>query len=179
MSANVAEKVQAAAEEIDFDANEYQLELKTSEGDIRLEFYPDVAPNHARNMLALAKIGFYDGVIFHRVISGFMIQGGCPDGNGTGGPGYTIDQEFNERRHEPGVLSMARTNDPNSAGSQFFLCLETLPSLDRQYTVFGKTLDDESLAVVKKIGAVATNSSDRPLDDVTIQSATVSETPRG
>ncbi len=179
MAESVAQQVQAAAEDIDFDANDYQVELKTSHGDIRLELFPDVAPNHCRNLIALSRIGFYNGVTFHRIISGFVIQGGCPLGNGTGGPGYTIAAEFNERPHEPGVLSMARTSDPNSAGSQFFLCLGRLPSLDRQYTVFGKTADDESLAVVEKIGAVPTGPEDRPLEDVTIQSATVHVTPRG
>jgi peptidyl-prolyl cis-trans isomerase B (cyclophilin B) len=124
-------------------------------------------------MLALAKIGFYDGLIFHRVISGFMIQGGCPEGTGREGPGYTIKAEFNGTKHEPGVLSMARTNDPNSAGSQFFICLEKVPHLDRQYTAFGKTADAESLAVVKKIGAVETDSDDRPVKPVTINKATV------
>lgn len=178
MPQSVAERVQEVGEGIDFDKTDYQIEFKTSLGDIRVELFPDVAPNHCRNIVALAKIGFYNGVTFHRVISGFMIQGGCPQGDGTGGPGYTIAAEFNERPHEPGVLSMARTSDPNSAGSQFFLCLEKVPSLDRQYTVFGKTADAESLAVVKKVGAVATDAGDRPHEEVTIESAHVIETPR-
>ena len=91
----------------------------------RLDMLTDVAPGHCNNMLGLAKIGFYNGLAFHRIIKGFMIQGGCPEGTGTGGPGYTIPAEFNATKHEPGVLSMARTSDPNSAGSQFFICLET------------------------------------------------------
>ena len=136
---------------------------------------PDVAPGHVKNMLGLAKIGYYDGLTFHRVINGFMIQGGCPEGTGTGGPGYTIPAEFNATKHEPGVLSMARTSDPNSAGSQFFICLETVPHLDRQYTAFGRTADAESLAVVKKIGAVPTGEQDRPVKPVTINKATVVE----
>ena len=129
-------------------------------------------------MVALAESGFYDGVTFHRVIKGFMIQGGCPQGTGTGGPGYTIKAEFNATPHEPGVLSMARTNDPNSAGSQFFICLERVPHLDRQYTAFGRTADAESLAVVKKIGEVRTGGNDRPATPVTITKATVTRVPK-
>jgi cyclophilin family peptidyl-prolyl cis-trans isomerase len=125
--------------------------------------------------LALAKIGYYDGLTFHRVIPGFMIQGGCPEGTGTGGPGYTIKGEFNSTKHEPGVLSMARTNDPNSAGSQFFICLDKVPHLDGQYTAFGRTADADSLAVVKKIGGVQTGAQDRPVKPVTINKATVVE----
>ncbi len=169
--------VQEAQKTIDFAKNKYQLELDTTKGKIKIDFWPDVAPNHCKNMLGLAKIGFYDGLIFHRVIPGFVIQGGCPTGNGTGGPGYNVDQEFNERKHEAGVLSMARAQDPNSAGSQFFLCLEKVPYLDRQYTAFGKTADDESLAVVKSIGAVRTAGGDRPVEDVKINTATVNELP--
>ena len=108
-----------------------------------------------------------------------MIQGGCPEGTGTGGPGYTIKAEFNATPHEPGVLSMARTSDPNSAGSQFFICLERVPHLDRQYTAFGKTADAESLAVVKKIGSLPTGSQDRPTKPVIINQAKVVETPKG
>ena len=101
-------------------------------------------------MLGLAKIGYYDGGAFHRIIKDFMIQGGCPEGTGTGGPGYKIAAEFNATPHEPGVLSMARTGDPNSAGSQFFICLARVPHLDRQYTAFGRTADADSLAVVQE-----------------------------
>ena len=175
MSKNRKAEVDAVLPTIDFDKNTYHLELDTTMGKIRLEFFPDVAPGHAKNMIALAKIGYYDGVTFHRVIKGFMIQGGCPLGTGTGGPGYTIKAEFNGRPHEPGVLSMARTNDPNSGGSQFFLCLERVPHLDRQYTVFGKTADADSLKTVKSIGAVATGANDRPVQPVTITKATVVE----
>jgi len=109
------------------------------------------------------------------VIKGFVIQGGCPSGTGTGGPGYTIKAEFNDRLHEAGVLSMARTSDPNSAGSQFFLCLGRVPHLDKQYTGFGKTADEESLKVVLAIGSVPTDGGDRPIKPVTIKKATVSE----
>ena len=128
-------------------------------------------------MLGLAKLGFYDGGIFHRVISGFMIQGGCPEGTGTGGPGFTIPAEFNATKHERGVLSMARTSDPDSAGSQFFICLENVPHLDRQYTAFGKTADAASLAVVKAIGAVQTAAQDRPATPVKINKVSVVEKP--
>jgi peptidyl-prolyl cis-trans isomerase B (cyclophilin B) len=173
MARNRKAEVAAAAQELDFTKNKYQLELDTSLGKITLDTLPDVAPGHVSNLLGLAKIGYYDGLIFHRIIKGFMIQGGCPEGSGTGGPGYTIKAEFNATKHEPGVLSMARTNDPNSAGSQFFLCLEKVPHLDRQYTAFGKTADSVSLDVVRKIGAVATGAGDRPQTPVTIKTAKV------
>ncbi len=175
MAKNRKAEVEAAAKEFDFSKHKYQLVLDTSMGKITLDMMPELAPGHVKNMLGLAKIGFYDGLTFHRVISGFMIQGGCPEGTGTGGPGYTIPAEFNKTKHEPGVLSMARTSDPNSAGSQFFLCLERVPHLDNQYTAFGKTADAESLAVVKKIGAVDTGAQDRPTKPVTIKKATVVE----
>jgi cyclophilin family peptidyl-prolyl cis-trans isomerase len=168
-----AAELKAAAKELDLDGVDYEITLDTSKGPIRLALDAANAPGHVRNMVALAESGFYDGVTFHRVIKGFMIQGGCPQGTGTGGPGYTIPAEFNGTPHEPGVLSMARTNDPNSAGSQFFICLEKVPHLDRQSPAFGKTADAESLAVVKAIGEVRTGGSDRPVEPVTIKKATV------
>lgn len=174
--ANVKSQVEAVLSEIDFEKKRYELEMETSKGKITLEFYPDVAPGHCANMIALAKIGYFDGLIFHRVIPGFVIQGGCPDGTGMGGPGYTIDAEFNSIKHEAGVLSMARTNDPNSAGSQFFLCLDKVPHLDNQYTVFGKAKDEQSIAVVKSIGEVSTAAQDRPVEDVVMKSVKVVET---
>jgi peptidyl-prolyl cis-trans isomerase B (cyclophilin B) len=177
MAKNRKAEVDAAAQGLDFSKNKYQIVLDTNMGKITLDMLPNVAPGHCKNMLALAKIGYYDGLTFHRVIPGFMIQGGCPEGTGTGGPGYTIKAEFNPTVHEAGVVSMARTNDPNSGGSQFFICLEKAPHLDRQYTAFGKTADAESLAVVKKIGAVPTGAQDRPVKPVTISKATVIETP--
>ena len=140
-----------------------------------LDLDSETAPGHCRNIIGLTKIGYYDGVIFHRVIEGFMIQGGCPQGTGPGGPGYTIDAEFNSTPHEPGVLSMARTSDPNSAGSQFFLCVARVANLDNQYTAFGKTADETSLDVVLSIGNVETGANDRPIDDVTINAARVIE----
>jgi peptidyl-prolyl cis-trans isomerase B (cyclophilin B) len=177
MARNRKAEVDAVAKQIDFAKNKYQIVFDTSLGKITLDMLSDVAPGHAKNMLALAKIDYYDSLTFHRVISGFMIQGGCPEGTGTGGPGYTIKAEFNATKHTPGVLSMARTSDPDSAGSQFFICLEAVPHLDRQYTAFGKTADAESLAVVKKIGAVQTGGQDRPVKPVTINKATVVEKP--
>jgi peptidyl-prolyl cis-trans isomerase B (cyclophilin B) len=173
MAKNRKAEVDAAAKDIDFATNKYQIELDTTLGKITLNMLPDVAPGHCKNMLSLTKIGYYDGLLFHRIIKGFMIQGGCPEGTGTGGPGYTIKAEFNPTSHEPGVVSMARTNDPDSAGSQFFICLEKVPHLDRQYTAFGKTADAPSLDVVKKIGAVATGPGDRPRTPVTINKASV------
>jgi peptidyl-prolyl cis-trans isomerase B (cyclophilin B) len=178
MAKNRKAEVDAAAKELDFAKNKYQLELDTSLGNITLDMYADVAPGHCSNLLSLAKIGYYDGLIFHRIIKGFMIQGGCPEGSGSGGPGYNIKAEFNNTPHEPGVLSMARTSDPNSAGSQFFICLERVPHLDKQYTAFGKTADAASLAVVKKIGEVPTGGQDRPKTPVTINKATVHATPK-
>jgi len=166
-------ELQKAAQALDLDQTEYEITLDTSAGPIHLVFDPLSAPGHVRNMVALAESGFYDGGCFHRVIKGFMIQGGCPQGTGTGGPGYTIPAEFNRTPHEPGVLSMARTSDPNSAGSQFFICLEKVPHLDRQYTAFGRTADQASLDVVKAIGAVRTGAQDRPVEPVVIRKATV------
>ena len=175
MAANRRADVDKALADVDFSKNTYQVEFDTTLGKILLDVYPEVAPGHAKNLIGLTKIGFYDGIIFHRVIANFMIQVGCPQGTGTGGPGYTIPQEFSKTLHDAGILSMARTNDPNSAGSQFFICLsrEGTRSLDNQYTVFGKTADQSSLDVVKAIGASKTNHSDRPLKEVKINSARV------
>jgi len=127
--------------------------IETSEGDIVVELWNDVAPGHAENFQKLVEKGFYNGLTFHRILPGFVIQGGCPKGDGTGGPGYTIKAEFNDRPHEPGVLSMARSSDPNSAGSQFFVCLtrENCRHLDNQYTAFGKVV--EGMDAVEKIAS--------------------------
>lgn len=178
MSKNYRAEVDAALADVDFDKNTYQIEFETTMGKILLDMWPDVAPGHCKNILGLTKIGFYDGIIAHRIIPDFVVQIGCPKGTGTGGPGYTIKAEFNEKLHEPGVLSMARTSDPHSAGSQFFICLGRIPHLDRQYTVFGKTADQASLDVVLKMGAVRTNSQDRPLEDIKIVSSRVIATPK-
>ncbi len=178
MATNRKAEVDAAQKNLDLKTKRYQLELDTTKGKILLDLLPDVAPGHVQNLLGLAKIGYYDGLIFHRIIKGFMIQGGCPQGTGSGGPGYTIRAEFNDTRHEPGVLSMARTSDPNSAGSQFFICLDKHTHLDRQYTAFGRTANPESLAVVQAIGKVATDANDRPREPVKITKATVIESPK-
>lgn len=174
---NVKTEVEEAIKNIDLDKNSYQVHLDTSKGLIKLELFPQKAPNHVKNIVALSEIGFYDDLIFHRIIEGFMIQGGCPVGQGTGGPGFNVNQEFNDVKHEAGVLSMARAMDPDSAGSQFFICLASHTHLDGQYTAFGKTLDNESLEVVKKIGSVEVGPSDRPVEDVKINKATVVVTP--
>ena len=174
---NPKKDIKAVQDKLDFSKNKYQLSLDTSMGRILIDMWPDVAPGHCKNILGLARLGFYDDLTFHRIVKGFVIQGGCPQGTGTGGPGYTIAAEFNSRKHEPGVLSMARTSDPNSAGSQFFLCLEKVPYLDNQYTAFGQTADQASLDVVKAIGQVRTAAGDRPVDDVVIKKAEVIETP--
>jgi peptidyl-prolyl cis-trans isomerase B (cyclophilin B) len=130
-----------------------RVRLDTDHGPIVIELWNDVAPGHARNFLDLTRKGFYDGLTFHRILPDFVIQGGCPRGDGTGDPGYKVKAEFNDREHEKGVLSMARSHDPNSAGSQFFICLgrEHCRHLDRQYTAFGKVV--EGIGAVDKIAA--------------------------
>ena len=142
--------------------------IKTTKGTITIELWDDVAPKHAENFQKLAKSGFYDGVVFHRIIPGFMIQGGCPDGTGMGGPGWNVDAEFNDREHHEGVLSMARSQDPNSAGSQFFICLgrDHCQHLDGQYTAFGKVTD--GIDVVREIGTTQTGQGDRPVDEISM-----------
>ena len=143
-------------------------------GNITLELYPEIAPNTVNNFIELANSGYYDGLIFHRVIKGFMNQGGCPNGTGTGGPGYSIEGEFssngyegNDLKHTKGVISMARANDPNSAGSQFFIMVDTASHLDGQYAAFGKTID--GLDIVEEINSVKTSSADKPVEDVVIE----------
>jgi len=178
MATNVKDKVDSAKEKIDLAKKNYAVQLQTSKGPIRLTLLPEVAPGHVKNFLALAQIGFYNGLTFHRIIKGFMIQGGCPQGTGTGGPGYEIRAEFNKTPHEAGVLSMARSNDPDSAGSQFFLCLGKHTHLDGKYTAFGKTADTESLATVRAIGDVPTGPQDKPREAVKIEKVTVTETPK-
>lgn len=155
-----------------------QVEIKMKSGNsMTAELYPDVALNTVNNFLFLANKGFYDGLIFHRVIKGFMIQGGDPQGTGTGGPGYTIKGEFrqngftNNLKHDRGVLSMARAMHPDSAGSQFFIMHAKAPHLDGAYAAFGKLVDgfDE----LDRIAGVKTNFSDRPLEDEVIEKMTV------
>ena len=146
-------------------------------GIIKAELYPHIAPNTVRNYISLVKKGFYDGLIFHRVIPGFMIQGGCPQGSGMGNPGYSIKGEFsgngfaNNLKHEKGVLSMARSMNPNSAGSQFFIMVAKSPHLDGQYASFGRVI--EGIEEVDKIVDTKTDYSDKPLEDQKIKSITV------
>lgn len=152
--------------------------IEMNNGDImKAELYPEIAPNTVNNFISLVKKGYYDGIIFHRVISGFMIQGGDPEGTGVGGPGYSIKGEFsgngfqNDLKHTKGVLSMARTMMPNSAGSQFFIMHETSPHLDGQYAAFGQVT--EGLDVIDKIAAVATDYRDKPLEEQMMKKVTV------
>ncbi|MBP5372754.1 MAG: peptidylprolyl isomerase [Clostridia bacterium] len=152
--------------------------LKTNQGEIKLELYPSYAPNTVNNFISLVKKGFYNGIIFHRVIADFMIQGGDPQGIGIGGPGYSIKGEFisngfkiNTLRHERGVISMARASAPNSAGSQFFIMHKDGFFLDGQYAAFGRVI--EGIEVVDKIAATATDYRDKPLEEQKIISATV------
>ena len=152
--------------------------IEMENGDImKAELYPQIAPNTVNNFISLVKKGFYDGLIFHRVIEGFMIQGGCPDGNGMGGPGYSIKGEFaqngvdNPLAHTEGVLSMARAMHPDSAGSQFFIMHKTSPHLDGAYAAFGKII--EGMDVVDKIAGVQTDFQDRPLQEQKMKKVTV------
>jgi len=145
--------------------------IETKYGSITLKFYPDVAPGHVQNFIDLAKKGFYDGTTFHRVIPGFMIQGGDPNSknadrrtHGMGGPGYTIKAEFNNRPHKRGTLSMARSQNPDSAGSQFFICVKDAPFLNGQYTVFGEVVS--GMDVVDKIVSQPRDQNDNPNDRI-------------
>src|SRR5512138_3607913 len=138
--------------------------IETKFGKMVVTFFPDKAPLHVKNFITLAEKGFYNGTTFHRVIPGFMIQGGDPAGNGTGGPGYTIKAEFNDVKHVKGILSMARTRDPNSAGSQFFIMAAPATHLDGQYSAFGKVV--EGLEVIDKIVTVPRGAMDRPTEKV-------------
>ena len=146
-------------------------------GSVVIELYPEIAPNTVSNFISLIKTGFYDNNTFHRLIPGFVLQGGDPTGTGTGGPGYTIKGEFaandfeNNLKHEKGVLSMARTMQPNSAGSQFFIMHQRAPHLDGEYAAFGRVI--EGLDVVDKIASVRVNRMDKPLEDQRIKSMTV------
>ena len=147
-------------------------------GDVmKVELYPEVAPNTVNNFISLVNKGFYDGLIFHRVINGFMIQGGCPNGTGMGGPGYSIAGEFaqngfdNQLKHEPGVISMARAMNPDSAGSQFFIMHKNSPHLDGAYAAFGKII--EGMDVVNKIAETDTAFRDKPITDQKMKKVTV------
>lgn len=167
-----------------FAAEEEVAVLETNKGRIVVEFWPDVAPETVANFKKLAREGFYDGTLFHRIIPGFMAQGGDPltkDASkesqwGTGGPGYKVQAEFNDRKHERGVLSMARSMDPDSAGSQFFLMFGRSPHLDGQYTAFGKMLaGEETLAAIEKtpVGMSAMGELSKPKEKVVLQSVKI------
>ena len=151
--------------------------MKTNQGTMKIELYPETAPNTVRNFIALVQNGFYDGLIFHRVIPGFMIQGGDPEGIGIGGPGYSIKGEFsmngvsNSLRHTRGVISMARSGHPDSAGSQFFIMVEDAPHLDGQFAAFGKVV--EGLDAADQIVSARRDRSDKPLEDQVMESVTV------
>lgn len=154
--------------------------IETKFGSITLKFFPDKAPGHVQNLIDLAKKGFYNGTTFHRVIPGFMIQGGDPlsknpdkKAHGTGGPGYTIKAEFNDRPHKRGTLSMARAGSPDSAGSQFFICVKDAPFLDRQYTVFGEV--ESGLEVVDKIVSQPRDPNDNPNERIEMKVKIVEE----
>jgi peptidyl-prolyl cis-trans isomerase B (cyclophilin B) len=177
------EKAPAAEKKAETSTNEVAV-IKTSEGEMVVEFWSDVAPKTVENFKTLAKKGFYDGTAFHRIIKGFMIQGGDPltkditkeDMFGTGDPGYKIKAEFNNRKHETGVLSMARSRDPDSAGSQFFICLGRVAHLDNQYTAFGKVIKGED--VLMKIGntpvtTARSGESSKPTKRVEVQSVKI------
>ncbi len=159
-------------------ANNPIVTFTMANGDvIKAELYPEIAPTSVNNFISLVNQKFYDGLIFHRVIKGFMIQGGDPEGTGMGGPGYSIKGEFrqngfdNDLKHTPGVLSMARSMHPDSAGSQFFIMHKTSPHLDGAYAAFGKVI--EGMEVVNQIAETATDYEDRPLEDQVMQTVTV------
>ena len=156
--------------------------IDTKFGKIELKFFPEVAPNHVNNFIELAKKGFYDGTTFHRVIPGFMIQGGDPNSkdpdrkkHGMGGPGYAVKAEFNQTPHKRGILSMARSSDPDSAGSQFFICVADAPFLDRQYTAFGQVTS--GMDVADKIVSQPRDKQDNPLERVEIKVQLVEKQP--
>jgi len=154
--------------------------IQTNMGDIKIKFYPDTAPKHVENFIKLAKSGFYDDTTFHRVIPDFVIQGGDPNSkdndrsnDGSGGPEYTIQAEFNDKPHLRGTLSMARGEDADSAGSQFFICLKELPDLDHNYTVFGEVISGMDIA--DKIAQVKTDENDNPIKPVIIKKIIIEE----
>lgn len=182
-SVDTQDKKSSVVDEVSEKSNEEtkNLPIATIEvenyGEVKAELYPEIAPNTVNNFISLANSGFYDNLTFHRVIKDFMIQGGDPEGNGTGGPGYSIEGEFtsngfaNSLKHTEGVLSMARTKDPNSAGSQFFIMTSTASNLDGEYAAFGKVIS--GMDVVKSIEEVKTDLNDKPKESVVIKSIRV------
>ena len=160
--------------EMKIDPNKvYVARIETTAGPIVAELYPRQAPHHVNSFVFLANSGYYDGVIFHRVIPGFMIQGGDPTGTGGGGPGYKLRSEFNDTKHVRGIVSAARTNDPNSAGSQFFIMHGEAPHLDNKYTAYGRVT--EGMETVDKIAQAPADENDRPSDPVSIKSIKIEE----
>jgi len=165
------------ANKINYDYNPKATIMLEGEKKIVVELYPEIAKNTVNNFISLSQSGFYSGLIFHRVIKGFMVQGGCPEGTGAGGPGYSINGEFtsngfeNNLLHDKGVISMARTMDPNSAGSQFFIMHEKNESLDTKYAAFGKVI--EGMEYVDEIANVETGEKDKPIIDQVIKSITI------
>jgi peptidyl-prolyl cis-trans isomerase B (cyclophilin B) len=162
--------------------SETRAVIETNFGNMEVRFFPEVAPNHVNNFIELAKKGFYDGTTFHRVIPGFMIQGGDPNSknpdkstHGMGGPGYTVKAEFNERPHKRGTLSMARAGHPDSAGSQFFICVADAPFLDRQYTVFGEIVS--GMEAADKIVNQPRDRKDNPLDRIEMKVKVIEKQP--
>lgn len=141
--------------------------VETNYGRIKVEFFPEDAPRHVKNFIDLAEEGFYNGLTFHRIVRGALIQGGCPKGDGTGGPGYRLQAEFNSRKHGVGTVGMARGDDPDSAGSQFYICLMDLAQLDGSYTVFGRVI--EGINVAQRIGAVEVDALEMPVQPVFIE----------
>ncbi len=169
---NVVEKsIKKTAEKVEQKNKETIAVVETSMGAFKFKFFEDKAPDTCKNFIDLTNKGFYNGLIFHRIIPNFMIQGGCPDGTGTGGPGYKIKAEFNDVKHVPGIVSMARSRHPDSAGSQFFVCVANTPFLDGKYTAFGKVI--EGYDVVEKISKVKTGTNDKPIKDVIIKKITI------
>ena|GEM_PF-941243 len=163
-------------EEIERIVGEYGDKLavvETNFGTVKFKLYPEDAPGTVENFAQLASKGFYRDSPFHRVVKDFVIQSGSPDGSAGGGPGYTIPAEFNERMHVEGTVAMARADDPDSAGSQFYICLKRVPNLDGKYTVFGQVV--EGMEVVKKIGEVETGPGDRPIEDIVVRNVTIEE----
>ena len=150
--------------------------METTAGTMKFEFFPDKAPKHVQNFVELAEKGFYDGTVFHRVVAGFMIQGGCPKGDGTGGPGHHVRAEFNDVHHARGVLSMARAGDPDSAGSQFFVCHGEAGFLDGQYSAFGRLIDGEDTLdkiATAEVKAGAGGERSRPIRPVEVSKVTI------
>ena len=154
--------------------------VETTAGAMTFEFFTDKAPGHVENFVKLAEKGFYDGTGFHRVIKGFMIQGGCPKGDGTGGPGYSIKAEFNDVHHARGILSMARSQSPDSAGCQFFVCHGDAAFLDRQYTAFGKLVEgDDTLEKIASAPVQSGGERSKPVTPVKITKVTIQHPPAG